>query len=94
MLMTDSHSPSTPVHPLLALLRARAAFFADPGGDAYAELSGDAGGDVLRLGSKAFRAWIDRVSYETTGALPPAEVRRGVLSVLTGRRTLRSVAAH
>jgi hypothetical protein len=70
---------------LFALVRARATFFTDASGEPHAELCAADGGDVLRLGSDAFRAWVDRVWYERSSdnLSPPAD-RRHTLSLLEG----------
>ena len=76
------HARKSSTDACLELLHSRASFFADPCGEPYAELSAEAGRDVLRLRSGAFRAWLDRVAFEHTGSVPSPQTKREALSVL------------
>jgi hypothetical protein len=69
---------------LLDHVRARASFFADANGEAYAQLSDADGGHVFRLRARRFRSWLDHLAYEETGSIPTSDVRGQVLSVVEG----------
>ena len=77
-------TPASPTGVLVAMVRANAALFADETGEPYAAVRVGNHREVVRLCSKSFRAWLDRLHFAKFDAMPSASVRTNALSILEG----------